>query len=300
MEIIKGLIIDYLLFSLWDSLVFYLFINKLTKIKLKFVDILVVGAVFCLSSLAPPIIRQILGIIIIFAYIYKVRYYTNDDIKKVFYSLIAIVLEYLYTLVIEMTFSFIYNLTNLVDLSNCIYLITTYTPIIVFGILFDILPFVLISAVVFNKIRKFCGGFHCTSNLRCGIISNMLIIIAGYMSKCSLQWLWLVFLIALISIKDLYIKAPFKEQISDIQPKDRWYNNKPYTLLWNKLNIDTSKYDKPYDIAWYRKGMIKWIVISLFFAILFLYLKLYLYTSCILWSIILCDITLFLNKDDFL
>ena len=91
-----------------------------------------------------------------------------------------------------------------------------------------------------------------------------------------------------------------KEQINDIQPKDRWYNNKPYTLLWNKLNIDTSKYDKPYDIVWYRKGMIKWIVISLFFAILFLYLKLYLYTSCILWSIILCDITLFLNKDDFL
>lgn len=182
----------------------------------------------------------------------------------------------------------------------CIYLITTYTPIIVFGILFDILPFVIVSAIVFNKIRKFCGGFHCTSNLRCSVISNMLIIIAGYMSKYSLQWLWLVFLIALISIKDLYIKAPFKEQINDIQPKNRWYNNKPYTLLWNKLNIDTSKYDNPYDIAWYRKGMIKWIVISLFFAILFLYLKLYLYTSCILWSIILCDITLFLNKDDFL
>ena len=101
----------------------------------------------------------------------------------------------------------------------CIYLITTYTPIIVFGILFDILPFVIVSAIVFNKIRKFCGGFHCTSNLRCSVISNMLIIIAGYMSKYSLQWLWLVFLIALISIKDLYIKAPFKEQINDIQPK---------------------------------------------------------------------------------
>lgn len=120
MEIIKGLIIDYLLFSLWDSLVFYLFINKLTKIKLKFVDILVVGAVFCLSSLAPPIIRQILGIIIIFAYIYKVRYYTNDDIKKVFYSLIAIVLEYLYTLIINATFSLFYEKICNIDLSNSI------------------------------------------------------------------------------------------------------------------------------------------------------------------------------------
>ena len=30
----------------------------------------------------------------------------------------------------------------------CIYLITTYTPIIVFGILFDILPFVVVSAIL--------------------------------------------------------------------------------------------------------------------------------------------------------
>ena len=92
MEIIKSLAIDYLL--------------------LKFVDVLVVSAVFCLSSLAPPIARQIIGIIVIFAYIYRIRYYTNEDIKKVFYSLIVIALEYLYTLVIEMAFSFIYNLTN--------------------------------------------------------------------------------------------------------------------------------------------------------------------------------------------
>lgn len=90
MEIIKGLATDYLLFSLWDSLVFYLFINKLTKIKLKFVDALAVGAIFCLSSLVPPIARQIISIMVIFVYIYRIRYYTNEDIKKVFYSLIVI------------------------------------------------------------------------------------------------------------------------------------------------------------------------------------------------------------------
>lgn len=65
MEIIKSLATDYLLFSLWDSLVFYLFVNKLTKIKLKFVDALVVSAVFCLSSLAPPIAKA------------NYRYYSN-------------------------------------------------------------------------------------------------------------------------------------------------------------------------------------------------------------------------------
>lgn len=83
MEIIKSLVTDYLLFSLWDSLVFYLFINKLTKIKLKFVDVLVVGAVFCLSSLVPPIARQIIGIMVIYSYIISFR----NKIDEVAFSL---------------------------------------------------------------------------------------------------------------------------------------------------------------------------------------------------------------------
>lgn len=148
MEIIKSLATDYLLFSLWDSLVFYLFINKLTKIKLKFVDVLVVGAIFCLNSLAPPVIRQILGIIVIFVYIYRIRYYTNEDIKKVFYSLIVIALEYLYTLVIEMAFSFIYNLTNLIDLSNC----TMFENIIGF------IPIKIVEVIIIFVIMKFKKG----------------------------------------------------------------------------------------------------------------------------------------------
>lgn len=175
-----------------------------------------------------------------------------------------------------------------------------YLPIILFGWLFDSLPFVIISSIVVNKIRKFSGGFHCSGNVKCAIISNILIIICGYASKYSLEWLWLIFLFTLISVKDLYIKAPFKEQVMDVEPHLRWYNNEPYTKIWKLLKIDTNKYDKPYDEVWYRKGMIKWIVISLFFAVLFLYFKLYLYTSCILWSIILCDVMLFLRKDDFL
>lgn len=148
MEIIKSLATDYLLFSLWDSLIFYLFINKLTKIKLRFVDVLVVGAIFCLSSLAPPVIRQILGIIVIFVYIYRIRYYTNEDIKKVFYSLIVIALEYLYTLVIEMAFSFIYNLTNLIDLSNC----TMFENIIGF------IPIKIVEVIIIFVIMKFKKG----------------------------------------------------------------------------------------------------------------------------------------------
>lgn len=145
MEIIKSLATDYLLFSLWDSLVFYLFINKLTKIKLKFVDALVVGVIFCLSSLVPPIARQIISIMVIFVYIYRIRYYTNEDIKKVFYSLIVIALEYLYALVIEMAFSFIYNLTNLIDLSNC----TMFENVIGF------IPIKIVEVIIIFVIMKF-------------------------------------------------------------------------------------------------------------------------------------------------
>lgn len=145
MEIIKGLATDYLLFSLWDGLVFYLFINKLTKIKLKFVDALAVGAIFCLSSLVPPIAKQIISIMVIFVYIYRIRYYTNEDIKKVFYSLIVIALEYLYALVIEMAFSFIYNLTNLIDLSNC----TMFENVI------GVIPIKIVEVIIIFVIMKF-------------------------------------------------------------------------------------------------------------------------------------------------
>lgn len=153
MEIIKSLATDYLLFSLWDSLIFYLFVNKLTKIKLKFVDALVVSAVFCLSSLAPPIARQIIGIIVIFAYIYRIRYYTNEDIKKVFYSLIVIALEYLYTLVINATFSLFYERVCNIDLSKL-----TNFKMFKYFIVIDLFEFIFIFVLRRLKMKQWWGS----------------------------------------------------------------------------------------------------------------------------------------------
>lgn len=153
MEIIKSLATDYLLFSLWDSLVFYLFINKLTKIKLKFVDVLVVGEIFCLSSLAPPIARQVLGIIVIFAYIYRIRYYTNEDIKKVFYSLIVIALEYLYTLVINATFSLFYERVCNIGLSKL-----TNFKMFKYFIVIDLFEFIFIFVLRRLKMKQWWGS----------------------------------------------------------------------------------------------------------------------------------------------
>lgn len=153
MEIIKGLVTDYLLFSLWDSLVFYLFINKLTKIKLKFVDVLVVGAVFCFSSLAPPIARQIIGIMIIFAYIYRIRYYTNEDIKKVFYSLKCVALEYFYTLIVNAIFSLFYEKVCNIDLSKI-----TNLQMFKYFIVIDLFEFIFIIVLRRLKMKQWWGS----------------------------------------------------------------------------------------------------------------------------------------------
>ena len=114
------------------------------------------------------------------------------------------------------------------------------------------------------------------------------------------DYLWIVFLMTLYSARHLYMVAPYEEQIKDVEINLRWYNNKPYTYLWKLLKIDTTKYDKPYDMVWYRKGMIKWLIISLFFSLLFLFLKHNYLTSCVLFSIIYCDVMFFINKDEFL
>lgn len=153
MEIIKGLATDYLLFSLWDSLVFYLFINKLTKIKLKFVDALVVGAIFCLSSLVPPIARQIISIMVIFVYVYRIRYYTNEDIKKVFYSLIVIALEYLYALVINAIFSLFYERICNIDLSKL-----TGFQMFKYFILIDLFEIIFIIVLRRLKMKQWWGS----------------------------------------------------------------------------------------------------------------------------------------------
>ena len=47
-----------------------------------------------------------------------------------------------------------------------------------------------------------------------------------------------------------YIKSPL--QYKDVPLEFRWYKCKPF----NKF-IHTTKYDKPYDKEWHRKGVIR-------------------------------------------
>lgn len=175
-----------------------------------------------------------------------------------------------------------------------IYLLSVYIPLLIIGYMFNMIPFVIISVTLMSIIRNYSGGFHCTSNGRCLFLSSILTIIFGYIAKQTVDSLQFAFFISVLSIRDLYLKAPLF--IEDVPLDKRWYNCRPFSLL----KINTTKYDKPYDKVWYRKGMIRWIVISLFFSVILLYFEQYYYTSCVLWSIIICDALLFKNQDEFI
>lgn len=142
-----------------------------------------------------------------------------------------------------------------------------------FGYLFDCIPFIIVSTFILNGIRNYSGGLHLGNTLRCTILTSMLIIISGYISVMSTSHLWALFLLYLYCVRDLYLRAPISNTDVDLQL--RWYNTRPFIYIWKLLRINTTKYDKPYDIVRYRKGVVKWIVISLFFSIIFLYLELY-------------------------
>lgn len=170
--------------------------------------------------------------------------------------------------------------------------------LLLFGYIFDCIPFIIISIIFVNGIRNYTSGFHLSTTLKCTILTSMLIIIFGYISTMSVSHLWALFLLYLYCVRDLYLNAPIRH--TDVDLQYRWYNTRPFIYIWKLFHINTIKYDKPYDLVWHRKGMIRWLVISLFFSIVFLYLKLYYWTDCILLSVIMCDLTLFLNKDEFL
>ena len=87
------------------------------------------------------------------------------------------------------------------------YIIMVMTPIILFGWLFNYIPFIIISTITVNSIRSYSFGFH-TSNGKCTLLTYCLLIAFGYISK-TIQIEWsLIF--ALLSMRYIYIKAPLK------------------------------------------------------------------------------------------
>lgn len=146
--------------------------------------------------------------------------------------------------------------------------------IFIFNMLFFMIPltylfnnwyFAIIASIVMNITQQFTYSFHCKNLDNCIIFTNCLFLAFGYIAKQSLDYLWIVFLICLFCIKDIYIKTPLK------------------LIVKNK------------DEYWHKKMYAKCVFIFITIAIICLYLKLNIISSCIFYTFIMSDLILFLN-----
>lgn len=171
------------------------------------------------------------------------------------------------------------------------YLMWIYGIIFTIAYIYNFIPFVVLSIFTFEKIRKYVGGFHMHDNISCILFTIPLIITISYIAKQTQDTLWIVFLICLICMKDIYSKAPLFYY--DVDLEKRWYNCKPFIYLplkREKLNI-------AYDYKWHRIKAFKSMSTSFLLAIIFLTLEHNLLCSYVLWNIIMVDLLLFENKD---
>lgn len=145
------------------------------------------------------------------------------------------------------------------------YIILTSIPILLMSYFLDIIPFMIISSVLVNELRRISFGFHLT-NGKCFILTLILISAFGYVAKNSETWV--LFLISIFCMKDIYINSPLKLTVK------------------NK------------DLKWHEDRITLLLGIYLALAVIGVYLELDVITNSILCSIIMVDATLFINKTE--
>ena len=149
------------------------------------------------------------------------------------------------------------------DIISIILMLLVMIPL---TIIFDNWYFAIIASVAMNITQQFTYSFHCKNLDNCVILTNCLFLAFGYISKQSLDYLWVVFLVCLFCIRDVYIKTPLKLIVKD---KDKY---------------------------WHKKMYIKWTFIFIIIAYICLNLGFDMIASCILYTFIMSDLMLFLNK----
>ena len=147
---------------------------------------------------------------------------------------------------------------------------TIYTTLMlsvmfILSVLFHNIIFAIISTIVINEIRKYSYGYHEHELLNCIIITNILFLIFGYISKgCPL---WVSFLLCCFCIRDIYSKSPLQ-----LNYKDK-------------------------TIEWHRHKLKHTLFLTMLVCLSLLYFEQYYFVNCILQSIIMTDLLLFENID---
>lgn len=150
-----------------------------------------------------------------------------------------------------------------------LYVIIQITLFIILGKIFDNYLFIIIGSIVYNSIMIFSYAFHCHKLDNCIIITQILFIIFGTLSKITP--LWVIFLLCLYSCRDIYNKAPIE------------------------LNSDFNR-----DKDWYFKRITFLITMYLIISIIFYYLRLELICKIIMLSLIMVNLMLFKNDKEYI
>ena len=162
--------------------------------------------------------------------------------------------------------------------------------------IFDNWEFAIICSIITNIIRKYTYGFHFKTLWYCTIFTNISFILFGYMAKNTVDYLWFPMLLALIFIKEMWLKTPLKDM--DKPYNKRWYNRKHFKWLTTTLHINIDKLNVPYDKMYCKKhfGIVMFIIglVCLFC----LYFDMKYILSCILWSIIMTAMVCFINDTE--
>lgn len=146
-----------------------------------------------------------------------------------------------------------------------VYIFLMLSIMFILSYLFDNFYFAILSSVVINIIRAYSHGYHEHELFNCIILTNILILIFGYISKgCPL---WVSFLVCSYCIRDLYLKSPLE------------------------LNFENKSKE------WHRKRLKQSIFILISISLIALYFNLTFISNCILWSIVMTDLLLFKNID---
>lgn len=151
-------------------------------------------------------------------------------------------------------------------LKYIIFIINMLFVMIPLTIIFDNWYFAIIASIVMNVTQQFTYSFHCKNLDNCVILTNCLFLAFGYISKQSLDYLWVVFLVCLFCIRDVYIKTPLKLIVKD---KDKY---------------------------WHKKMYVKWTFVFMIIAFISLNLGFDMIANCIFYTFIMSDLMLFLNE----
>lgn len=153
-----------------------------------------------------------------------------------------------------------------------VYLTLTIGGILLVGLLFNLMWQMILIGILISFIRAYSMGFHCNDNIRCFIISSIVLVMFGCLS--TNMPMWAVMLICLFCCRDIYIKSP--------------------------IELNEELLLKGKDKDWHFKRVVLIMTIYLVISLVFYLLEFYELSKCFMLSLVLTDLFLFKNDKEYI